>query len=297
MSSPTCWRELAGTPRPHRLLRLGRERDRRVARRRRRRTNGKLDERSSTCELGLADPFSVRRRTCGNVWIARSTMHESPTFSASRNMAQFHANLCAMRSPPPRRHRQGILHLGLRSITYYVGITYVPAFLISAGALTEKSRSGCPPPQRSWSSWSLRSSVFCPTYRPPAGTLALCLGSAALPISIVRTDGKRIPTSGSARRRCACRPRRSRQCSRRGRNRRTVSWRRSGDGSCSGRDMATAVFGGLTPYAAQLLVERTRWSMAPGAMIALVALCVLPVFVTMRETAPISARPTPLASS
>ena len=50
--------------------------------------------------------------------------------------------------------------------------------------------------------------------------------------------------------------------------------------------MATAVFGGLTPYVAQLLVGRTGWSMAPGAMIALVALCVLPIFLTMRETAP-----------
>ena len=51
--------------------------------------------------------------------------------------------------------------------------------------------------------------------------------------------------------------------------------------------MATAVFGGLTPYVAQLLVERTGWTMAPGAMIAVVALCVLPIFVMMKETAPL----------
>jgi MHS family proline/betaine transporter-like MFS transporter len=50
--------------------------------------------------------------------------------------------------------------------------------------------------------------------------------------------------------------------------------------------MATAVFGGLTPWLAQLLIERTHWSMAPGAMIAVVALCVLPIFYFMRETAP-----------
>ena len=37
---------------------------------------------------------------------------------------------------------------------------------------------------------------------------------------------------------------------------------------------------------AQLLLERTGWPMAPGAMIAVVALCVLPVLVTMRETKP-----------
>jgi MHS family proline/betaine transporter-like MFS transporter len=51
--------------------------------------------------------------------------------------------------------------------------------------------------------------------------------------------------------------------------------------------MATAVFGGLTPYVAQLLVEQTAWTMAPGAMIAIVALCVLPIFVVMKETAPL----------
>jgi MHS family proline/betaine transporter-like MFS transporter len=50
--------------------------------------------------------------------------------------------------------------------------------------------------------------------------------------------------------------------------------------------MATAIFGGLTPYGAQWLVERTGWGGAPGAMIAVVAIAVLPVFLTMRETAP-----------
>jgi MHS family proline/betaine transporter-like MFS transporter len=57
-------------------------------------------------------------------------------------------------------------------------------------------------------------------------------------------------------------------------------------GLALGATMATAIFGGLTPYVAQLLVERTGWSMAPGAMIAVVALCVLPVYFLMRETAP-----------
>jgi MHS family proline/betaine transporter-like MFS transporter len=58
-------------------------------------------------------------------------------------------------------------------------------------------------------------------------------------------------------------------------------------GLALGATMATAIFGGLTPWAAQLLVERTHWPMAPGAMIALVAVCVLPVMLTMRETAPV----------
>jgi MHS family proline/betaine transporter-like MFS transporter len=62
-------------------------------------------------------------------------------------------------------------------------------------------------------------------------------------------------------------------------------------GLALGATMATAVFGGLTPYGAQLLVERTGWATAPGIMIALVAICVAPVLLTLRETAPSLNRP------
>ena len=62
-------------------------------------------------------------------------------------------------------------------------------------------------------------------------------------------------------------------------------------GLALGATMATAVFGGLTPYGAQLLVQRTGWPTAPGIMIALVALCVLPVMLALRETAPPLNRP------
>ena len=68
-------------------------------------------------------------------------------------------------------------------------------------------------------------------------------------------------------------------------------------GLALGATMATAIFGGLTPWLAQVLIERTGWAMAPGMMIAVVALAVLPVFLSMRETAPLSARPTRSASS
>ena len=57
-------------------------------------------------------------------------------------------------------------------------------------------------------------------------------------------------------------------------------------GLALGATGATAIFGGLTPWLAQYLVEQTGWAMAPGAMIALVGLCVLPLFLMMRETAP-----------
>jgi MHS family proline/betaine transporter-like MFS transporter len=53
-----------------------------------------------------------------------------------------------------------------------------------------------------------------------------------------------------------------------------------------GTTTATAIFGGLTPWLAQLLVERAGWPALPGVMIAVVGLAVLPVLLGMRETAP-----------
>jgi MHS family proline/betaine transporter-like MFS transporter len=57
-------------------------------------------------------------------------------------------------------------------------------------------------------------------------------------------------------------------------------------GLALGATMATAIFGGLTPYVAQLVVEQTGWTSAPGLMIAIVAIAVLPVMLLLRETAP-----------
>ncbi len=59
-------------------------------------------------------------------------------------------------------------------------------------------------------------------------------------------------------------------------------------GLALGATTATAIFGGLTPYVAQVLTERTGWTMVPGAMIAVVAVLVLPVLMTLPETAPTS---------
>ena len=57
-------------------------------------------------------------------------------------------------------------------------------------------------------------------------------------------------------------------------------------GLALGATMATAVFGGLTPFGAHWLVERTGWATAPGIMIAVVAIAVLPVLLGLRETRP-----------
>ena len=54
-----------------------------------------------------------------------------------------------------------------------------------------------------------------------------------------------------------------------------------------GATTATAIFGGLTPLAAQYATTTSGWPSTPGLMIALVALAVLPLLWRMNETAPL----------
>ncbi len=87
---------------------------------------------------GWRIPFLVGAALAGAVWLARSTMKESPDFERQRSQGTIPRN--------PLRHalseqRCGIMRAfaisALGSITYYVGITYVPAFLTSVGSATE----------------------------------------------------------------------------------------------------------------------------------------------------------------
>jgi len=56
-------------------------------------------------------------------------------------------------------------------------------------------------------------------------------------------------------------------------------------GLAVGYNIATAIFGGLSPLAATLLVRATGWDFAPGLMLAAVALVALPVILGLPETA------------
>ena len=57
-------------------------------------------------------------------------------------------------------------------------------------------------------------------------------------------------------------------------------------GLALGATGATAIFGGLTPLAGRAAGRHHRSGHMPGIMIAAVAVAVLPVFLTLRETAP-----------
>ena len=237
---------------------------------------------------GWRIPFFVGAALAASVWVARSTMHESPEFVRQRDAG-------SVPQVPLRHalanHRAGIARSfsisALGSITYYVGITYVPAFLTSVGSLTERASL--------WlSTWAAVAVILV---TPLIGALtdrigrkpvliALCLGSAALPISLfslmASSSGVQALVAAVVLAMLAG------AVSAVGAVATAEQFPGEGriTGLALGATMATAIFGGLTPYVAQLLVETTGRQSAPGIMIAAVAIAVLPIMLMLKETAP-----------
>ena len=250
-------------------------------------TVASMDE-ADLASWGWRIPFFVGAALAGTVWIARASMEESP---------EFHRQIAEATIPDsPLRHslanhRGGIARAfaisALGSITYYVGITYVPAFLTSAGSLSEEV-----------SLWlSTIAAVMVILVTPFVGLASdrfgrkpvlavLALGSALLPAWMfsLMASGSHAQALAGALVLAAL----AGGVSAVGAVATAEQFPGEGrvTGLALGATMATAIFGGLTPYAAQLLVETTGRPIAPGAMIAIVALCVLPIFLAMRETAP-----------
>jgi len=241
---------------------------------------------------GWRIPFLVGAALAASVWIARSTLDESPDFERQQ------AGGTTPRNPighALRYHRaaigRGFAISALGSITYYVGITYVPAFLTHARAVGERDAL--------WLSTAAAVVVILVT--PLVGILSDRLGrkpvllglagcAVLLPIVMfalmVNTSGfvligalvlaalgGGVSAVGAV----------------------ATAEQFPGEGRLSGLALgataATAVFGGFAPYVAQLLVEWTGSPMVPGAMIAVVALGVLPVLFAMPETRPLSLAP------
>ncbi len=237
---------------------------------------------------GWRIPFFVGAALAGAILLARSTMHESPEFE--RQKAAGTVPTSPIRDTW-RFHRGAVARTfaisALGSITYYVGITYVPAFLGSAGEVGES--------EALWLSTVAAVAVIVVT--PLAGALsdrigrrpvliALALLCALLPLSMFTLmAGGQTLLIGIAAVVLAClaggvsavaAPATAEQFPGEGRL----------SGLALGVTMATAFFGGATPLLAELLVRHTGWAAAPGAMIAVVAVLVLPVMWTLRETRP-----------
>lgn len=237
---------------------------------------------------GWRIPFLVGAALAGSVLIARARMQESPDFIRQRERGSvpvrpLHHAL--------RHHRKGIARgfaiSALGSITYYVGITYVPVYLTSVDALGEA--------EALWLATVVALAVIVVT--PIFGALAdrfgrkpilivLAFASAALPMTmftllagashwgafggaiILAAVAGGVSAVGAV----------------------ATAEQFPGEGRLSGlafgATTATVLFGGLAPYIAQLLLEHTDWKAVPGAMIAIVAICVFPLLLTMPETLP-----------
>jgi MFS transporter, MHS family, proline/betaine transporter len=245
---------------------------------------------------GWRIPFLVGAAIAGSVWIARATMQESPEFE--RQLSEGTVPESPLRHTLAN-HRAGVARAfaisALGSVTYYVGITYVPAFLTSAGKLSE-----------AMSLWlSTIAAVVVILVTPPIGAwsdrigrrpvlLLLAISSAILPITmfaLMASGSSNLALVGAVVLAAV-----AGGVSAVGAV--TTAEQVPGEGRLTalalGATGATAIFGGLTPWLAQYLVERTGWPMAPGAMIAVIALCVLPVLLRLPETAPYARpRPTP----
>jgi MHS family proline/betaine transporter-like MFS transporter len=215
-------------------------------------------------------------------------MHESPDFERQQSEGTVPRNPLAHTI---RAHPGGIARSfaisALGSITYYVGITYVPAFLKTAGAFSERDAL--------WLSTLAAVAVILVTPFVGAASdrlgrkrvlIALCLLSAALPITLFSLMGRGSPAEALVGAIILAMV--AGGVSAVGAVATAEQFRGEGrlSGLALGATMATAIFGGFTPYLSQLLLDRTSWPAVPGVMIAVVALGVLPVLLMMRETAP-----------
>lgn len=237
---------------------------------------------------GWRIPFLVGGVLAACVWIARAAMEESPDFERQQATGTVPVN-------PLRHvftnHRVGVLRAfaisALGSVTYYIGITYVPAFLISVGKLSEGE-----------SLWlSTVAAVVVIAVTPFTGALSDRLGrkpvllflsgcSAILPIALFYLMARGSFTYalvGAVVLACI-----AGAVSAVGAI--TTAEQFPGEGRATGLALgatsATAIFGGVTPYLAQFLTGQTGLTTIPGSMIAIVAVCILPILIALPETAP-----------
>lgn len=246
----------------------------------------------SLVSWGWRLPFLFGGALAGLVLITRATLEETPEFLRQRDVGTVPENPIRQTL---KRHRGAIVRgfaiSALGSITYYVGITYVPTFLDATGTMPETRAL----------SISVLAALTVILVTPITGLasdrfgrrptlLALALASIILPTAmfaamvdggtatwagaiVLAALGGAVSAVGAV----------------------TTAEQFPGEGRLSGLALgattATAIFGGLTPLVAHLLVTNSGWAAAPGAMIACVALCVIIVFWHMPETAPACTKP------
>jgi len=237
---------------------------------------------------GWRIPFLVGGLLAGLVWAARSFISETPEFErhlATGVVWKSPLKRIVMEQRPAVARGFAISALG--SVTYYVGITYVPTFLTSVGSMTEVDAL------RLATVAAFAVILVTPVFgylsdrlgRKPV-ILFLCLSSAALPMLMFALMGGGSATQAlvGALVLAALGGGVSAVGAVATAEQLPIEGRMSG--LALGATTATAIFGGLAPYLGQVLLEWLKWPLIPGVMISVVALVFLPVFLKMPETRP-----------
>lgn len=236
---------------------------------------------------GWRIPFIVGGVMAGLILVLRTNMEESPEFERQQKHDTVpDAPIWDILRNHPGAVARTFAISALGSVTYYVGITYVPTFLNQVSGFDESSSL--------WFSTVAAIAVIIVT--PLFGLLSdiygrrpvmvgLAIGSAVLPYTMFEIMGGgsygliiggsvllAILAGGVSAVAASC-----------------TAEQFPGEGRLSGLalgvTMATAVFGGLTPVVAQSFVDQ-GYALAPGAIIAVVAIVVAPILFFMPETAP-----------
>jgi MHS family proline/betaine transporter-like MFS transporter len=236
-------------------------------------------------EWGWRIPFIVGGMLAAVILALRSALPETPLFLQSRLDAE----------PEPlglvlRRQWRAVVRTffisGLCSAAYYVGIIYLPTYLISVQQWTEASALGLATlaavvvvlasPVAGWLSdrYGRRATLLVlavaavilpiPMFAAAGqsnagGAIAAVVVLACLAGSLSAVGASAIPEQFDVRGRLTA--------------------------LAIGGTVATTIFGGIAPYAVQILTESTNWPLVPGILIAAVALVAIPAIRRGPETA------------
>lgn len=232
--------------------------------------------------------FALGAAMAGVVLVLRLHLQETPEFERQRNAGSIPINPARQvltRNLLPIARGFAISALG--SISYYVGITYVPTFLISTGAMAEDRALVL----------ATLAAVVVIAVTPFVGLasdrlgrrpvlLAVTLLCAVLPVVLFAAMSK--TSFGLALAAAIVLAALGGAFSAVGAV--TTAELLPGEGRLSGLALgttaATALFGGLTPFLAQRWIDESGLRIVPGIMIACVALALLPILWWMPETRP-----------
>ena len=243
---------------------------------------------------GWRIPVELGAVLAAAILLLRTTMSETPAFRSMREAGR--VSETPVRDALTRARPAVLVAFGLSavgSISYYLGVTYVPTFLdsvasadsgdallwstvatavllavtplvgLAADAAGRRRTLGVT------AAWLIAGSIplfallsNASAVAALAGAIGLAIGAGAWSAAAASTIPEQFATPDRF------------------------------SGLAIGYNLATAVFGGLSPLLATLLVRWTDWDLAPGLMLALVALAAVPMLLGLSETSRLPLRGT-----